>query len=299
MAADDEQEWQMGDRLVAVTNLDKVFWPDEGLSKGDMLAYYRRIAPAMLPHIRLRPLTLRIYPEGSQGAGHWRRDAPDYAPEWLPRQVYQPVTTEQPIELLLVDDAAGIVWWANAAAIEFHAWACRASALDEPDMAVFDLDPGERASFANVLQAGLRLRDALDGRGLRCFPKTSGGRGMHVYMPLSSGHAFDQVRDWVKALAEELADKYPRLIAVAHGSTHRGSQVTIDYAQNSLGRNTAAPYTVRARPGAPVSAPLTWDEVEEGRVRPEDFAMGMMPERVASKGDLFAAVLKGGQSLTA
>jgi len=121
---------------------------------------------------------------------------------------------------------------------------------------------------------------------------------MHVYMPLSSGHAFDQVRDWVKALAEELADKYPRLVAVAHGSTHRGSQVTIDYAQNSLGRSTAAPYTVRARPGAPVSAPPTRDEVEEGRVRPEDFAMGMMPERVARKGDLFAAVLKGGQSLT-
>ncbi len=299
MAADDGQEWRVDDRLVAVTNLDEVFWPDEGLRKGDMLAYYRRIAPTMLPHIRLRPLTLRIYPEGNQGPGHWRRDAPDYAPEWLPRQVYRPVTTGQPIELLLVDDAAGILWWANAAAIEFHAWACRASALDEPDMAVFDLDPGESASFADVLQAALRLRDALDGRGLKGYPKTSGGRGIHVYMPLASGHTFSQVREWVRGVAGELADRCPNLIAVAHGNTHKGREVTVDYAQNSIGRNTAAAYTLRARPGAPVSAPLSWREVEEGGFEPADLDMKMMPERVAGKGDLFAAVLEGGQTLVA
>lgn len=150
---------------------------------------------------------------------------------------------------------------------------------------------------AAVLQAALRLREELERLGLRGYPKTSGGRGLHVYLPLAPGYTFEAVRDWVKATAEQLAGAYPHLIAVAHGGTHRGRQVTIDHAQNSLGRNTAAPYTVRALPRAPVSTPLTWDEVEAGQVWPADLTFSAVPARVHALGDLFAPALEEGQRL--
>lgn len=164
-------------------------------------------------------------------------------------------------------------------------------------MIVFDLDPGDEASFEDVLRAAVILHERLDRLGLKSFPKTSGGDGLHVFMPLASGRTFEAVRDWVRGLAEELEAEHPKLIAVSHGPTHRGSRVTIDHAQNSVGRNTAAPYTVRARPGAPVSTPITWKEVGDGKLRPGDFTMKSVPRRVKKLGDLFAPVLAGGQVL--
>jgi bifunctional non-homologous end joining protein LigD len=210
---------------------------------------------------------------------------------------YRPETSEQVIQLPLVDDAAGLVWLANQGSIEFHLWGSRAPNLAQPDQAILDLDPGDEATFSDVLKAALRLRDALERLGLRGYPKTSGGRGLHVYLPLATGHTFDAVRAWVKALAEQLAATYPDLIAVAHGATHRGRQVTIDHAQNSIGRNTAAPYTLRAQPGAPVSTPLTWDEVEAGQIRPSDLTLRALSQRLEQMGDLFAPVLQSGQYL--
>jgi bifunctional non-homologous end joining protein LigD len=222
---------------------------------------------------------------------------PAGAPSWLRKVDYDPESTDKVIQLPLIDNEAGMLWFANEGCIEFHLWASRALHLTQPDMAILDLDPGDQADFAQVVQAALRVCDVLEQNGLRSCPKTSGGRGLHVYLPLASGHSFDAVRSWVKDVAEQLSAKYPDLIAVAHGATHRGRQVTVDYAQNSIGRNTAAPYTLRALPGAPVSAPLTWDEVEAGRIRPADLTLRTMPGRVAEKGDLFAEVLQGDQRL--
>lgn len=291
------QVWQSAGRSVVVSHLDKSFWPEDGLTKEDMLRYYQVIAPTMLPYFKDRPVTLRIFPDGIHGFSYYRRDAPENAPQWLRSVDYTPETAERVIQLPLVDDAAGLLWLANEGSIEFHLWGAHVPNLAEPDMAIIDLDPGDQASFGDVLQAALRLRDALGRRGLSGFPKTSGGRGLHVYLPLASGHTFDAVRAWVKALAEELADAYPDLIAVAHGATHRGRQVTIDHAQNSIGRNTAAPYTLRAQLGAPVSTPLTWAEVEVGRIRPADLTLRVLPQRLQQVGDLFAAVLEAGQYL--
>jgi len=281
-----------------VSHLDKPFWPEDGLTKGDMLRYYQSISPVMLPYLKNRPVTLRIFPDGIRGFSYYRRDLPDNAPAWLRSVSYRPETSEQVIQLPLVDDAAGLVWLANQGSIEFHLWGSRVPDLAQPDMAIFDLDPGDEAGFVDVLQAALRLRDALDRVGLQGYPKTSGGRGLHVYVPLTSGYTFDGVRAWVKALAEQLAAVYPDLIAVARGATHRGRQVTIDHAQNSIGRNTAAPYTLRALPGAPVSMPLTWNEVKDGRLHPADLTLSVVPERVHQMSDLFAPVLQGGQHLT-
>jgi bifunctional non-homologous end joining protein LigD len=297
------EEWQVGGRTVPVSNLDKVYWPEDGYTKGDMLRYYQAVAPVMLPYLKDRPVTLRVFPNGIHGFSHYRRDLPDRAPSWLRSADYRPETTEEAIQLPLVDDAAGLVWLANQGGIEFHLWPSRLPDLSQPDLVIFDLDPGDRASFGEVLQAALSLRDALQRQGVQAYAKTSGGQGMHVFIPyplalgapgagpVPTEHTFDAVRAWVKALAEELAAAYPDLIAVAKGATHRGGQVTVDYAQNSIGRNTAAPYTLRARPGATVSAPLTWEEIEEGRVRPSDFTLRTMPGRLEQLGDIFAPVL--------
>ncbi len=291
------ETWRLDGRTVAITHPDKLYWPNAKLTKGDMLGYYRAMAPVMLPHFRDRPVTLRLFPRGIGGFSYYRRSLPQDAPDWLRRVTYETETDRHAIQLPLVDDAAGLIWLANLGAIEFHLWGSRAPRLHEPDVAIFDLDPGEEATFAHTLEAALRVRDALDEAGVRGYPKTSGGSGLHIYVPLAPGQSFDGVRAWVKDLAGRLAAAYPDLIAVAHGATHRGDRVTVDYAQNSVGRNTAAPYTLRARPGAPVSMPVTWAEVEAGRIRPADFTLASAPDRVVKVGDLFRPVLEGGQGL--
>lgn len=236
-------------------------------------------------------------PTAQDGDSYYRRDTPTGASAWLRSVPYHPKTGGQTIHLSLVDDAAGLVWLANLGCVEFHTWGARQPQLNQPDQAIFDLDPGDLASFADTLVAALRLREALQQLHVRAYAKTSGGRGLHVYAPLAPGHTFAGVRAWVKGLAQRLAAASPELIAVAHGATHRGAQVTIDFAQNSVGRNTAAPYTVRARPHAPVSAPLTWDEVEAGRVRHADLTLRDMPERLRRLGDIFAPALQADQHL--
>jgi bifunctional non-homologous end joining protein LigD len=291
------ETWHVAGRLVPVSHLDKPFWPEDGLTKGDLLRYYRRMAPAILPYCQDRPATLRVFPDGIDGVAYYRRHLPEDAPRWMRRVPYHPTTAEHPRHYPLIDDAAGLVWLANQGSIECHLWGSKLPTLAHPDQIIFDLDPGEEAPFADVLQAALRLREALERLGMRSYPKTSGGCGLHVYLPLAPEYPFDSVRTWVKSVVEALAAAHPKRIAVAHGATHRGRQVTIDHAQNSMGRNTAAPYTLRALPGAPVSTPLTWDEVEAGQVRPADLTLHAIPERVQRMGDLFAPVLRGDQHL--
>jgi bifunctional non-homologous end joining protein LigD len=289
--------WQLGDHEVHVSSLDKLYWPDDGLTKGDLLAYYRDVASVMLPHLAGRPLTLRVYPEGINSSSYYRRDLPEGAPAWIGQVDYSRQSGGRTIQMPLVENAAGLVWLANQGCIEFHPWSSRLPDLDHPDQAVFDLDPGDEATFAETLQAALWLRDELDRDGLRGYPKTSGKNGLHVHVPLAPGHTYDTVRLWVKSVAEGLAESHPKQIAVASGATHRGDQVSIDYAQNSIARTMAAPYTVRAAAEAPVAAPLTWEEVAAGEVRPIDFTIRTMPERLQSVGDLFSPVLGGDQSL--
>jgi bifunctional non-homologous end joining protein LigD len=289
--------WHLAGRALRLTHLDKPYWPEDGLTKGDLLAYDRDLAPVLLPYFADRPVTLRVFPEGIHGPSFYRRDVPDDAPPWLRHADYHAATADRVVQLPLIDDAAGLVWLANAGAIEFHLWSARLPDLAEPDQAIFDLDPGDQASFGDVLQAAVHLHAALEQVGLRGYAKTSGGRGLHVYLPLAPGHAYDDVRAWVKAVAAQLATAHPRSIAVPHGATHRGRQVAIDYAQNSIGRNTAAPYTVRALPGAPVSTPLTWEEVAAGQVRPGDLTLRTVPTRVRERGDPFAPVLGRDQHL--
>jgi bifunctional non-homologous end joining protein LigD len=296
----DSPVWQVAGHAVPVTHLDKPYWPQAGVAKRDMLAYYLRIAPVILPHLRDRPVTLRMYPEGADGPSYYQRACPEHAPTWLRTTPYRPKSAGHTSLLPLVDDAAGLIWLANAGAIEFHGWGARLPDLTFPDQAIFDLDPGETATFADVLAAAQRVREALSALGVAGYPKTSGGRGLHIVVPLAAEPelSFERVRAWVKSVAEELTPANPLLLALPHGSTHRGARVTIDYAQNSLGHNTAAPYTLRAAAAHPmVSTPLSWQEVESDRLRPDDFTPAVVLDRVRRLGDLFLPVSQSSQHL--
>jgi len=290
--------WHLGNQSVEVTHLEKVYWPQSGFTKGDVLHYYRQIAPVALPYLKGRPVTLRVYPQGVEGTSYYLRDCPEDAPDWLRRVQYQPKTASHPVPLPLIGTAAGLLWFANQGAIEFHLWGSHTPDLSQPDLAIFDLDPGETASFDAVREAALRLHDILEQAGVRGYPKTSGGHGLHVFVPLGPGYAFERLRTWVKAVGQQLTSSFPDLVALAHGATHQGGRVTVDYAQNSLGRNTAAPYTLRAHLAHPtVSTPLTWEELEAGTIHPSSLSPGVVLERVRRLGDLFALVLQGDQHI--
>lgn len=290
------ETWQIANQTLQVSHLEKPYWPESGTTKGDMLRYYRHIAPVALPHFKDRPVTLRVFPQGVEKASYYLRDCPESAPPWLRRVEYHPRSVRHPVHLPLIDTAAGLIWFANEGAIEFHLWSSHVPDLMQPDQAIFDLDPGETASFQDVQEAALRLREQLAQGGITGYPKTSGGRGLHIYVPLGAGYSFDQVRAWVKAVGEQLATTYPDLISISHGATHQGGRVTIDYAQNSIGRNTAAPYTLRANTAHPtVSAPLTWEELEGDTLHPADLTPQVVLERVGRLGDLFAPVLQTNQ----
>lgn len=293
------ETWDLNGQVIEITSLDRRYWPDDELTKGDMLAYYRQIAPAILPYLHERPLTLRVFPRGIGGPGYWRRELAGSTPEWLRSVTYQPESRSGTIQVPLIDDEAGLIWHANRAAIEFHQWLSTAGNLEQPDWAVFDLDPGEKVDFKQVLEAALRVHDELAVSDLTGFAKTSGGAGLHVFVPLEPTASFEAVREWVHVVAKRLAEQHPDLIAIASGGTHAGTKVTIDHAQNSVGRNTAAPYTLRARSGAPVSTPVSWDEVKRGRIRPNQFTLKTVPKRVKKLGDLWADACELHQKLPA
>jgi bifunctional non-homologous end joining protein LigD len=286
------ETWQLGSQAVQVSHLEKLYWPQTGFTKGEMLHYYQQIAPVVLPYFKDRPVTLRVYPQGVDGVSYYLRDCPAKAPDWLRRVQYRPKTVTHLAPLPLIDNAAGLIWFANQGAIEFHLWSSHVPDLTQPDQAIFDLDPGATTAFHDVREAALRLHDKLEQGGVTGYPKTSGGHGLHIYVPLATGYTFGRVRSWVKSVGQQLATTYPELISLAQGSTHRGGRVTIDYAQNSVGRNTAAPYTLRASSTHPqVSTPLTWEELDASTIDPADLTPQVVLERVQRLGDLFAPIL--------
>jgi len=296
MAKDVEWPTQADDR-VEFSHLEKTLWPEDGFTKGDLIDYLRAVGPVMLPYFRDRPITLRVFPAGIHGRSFYRREIPESRPSRFRHVRYATATDRHDIELPLIDDVESLCWYANSGAIEFHLWASHAPELAEPDLVIFDLDFSDGTNFSRILEAGALLRAALVDVGLRSYPKTSGGRGLHVYLPLAPGYEFDEVRSWVEAMSQRLASEHPGLFAVAKGGTHLTELITIDAAQNSIGRNTAAPYTPRGLPGAPVSTPLTWEEVERGHIRPADFTIHTAPGRIAKFGDLMAPLLGQKQKL--
>jgi bifunctional non-homologous end joining protein LigD len=278
-----------------VTSPQKLLWPDEGITKLDLVTYYQTVAPAILPHLRDRPLVMRPYPNGIGGRSYYRQTLPRTAPAWMPRWEHVPMAGAGRNQMPLAQDVAALTWLANQAAIEMHPWLSRIDAPERPDFVVFDLDVMSGDLFPLALRGAPLVRDAVEAQGLRCYAKTTGGDGVHVYVPIRRGPTFEQTRDWARRLAEGLRARQPDLFTTESQIAGRERLVLIDYAQNAMGKTTVCAYGVRPRPGAPVSMPLTWDELV--KAHPLDFRITNAPERLAQTGDRWKDALTKKQSL--
>lgn len=289
-----------GARTLNLSNLDKPFWPDEGITKGDLLAFYRDIAPVLVPYLRQRPFTMKRYPDGWQGKHFFQKDAPGHMPSWIPRAPFPASTRDgetRIVDYALVNDELALLWMVNMGCIDMNAWTSRADRPDRPDWVIFDLDPSDDVGFAEVIEVALLVKATLDLVGLESFPKTSGSRGIHVLVPISRRHGFDETRAFAGVVAAALARAHPGLVTTEWTKRKRRG-VLVDANQNGPGKTTASVYSVRPRPGAPVSTPLAWEEVQPG-LDPGAFTLDEVRRRVVSRGDLFAPVLELRQSLGA
>ncbi len=287
---------EVGGRELRLSNLDKVFWPQEGYTKGDVLAYYLNVAELILPHLRDRPLTMKRMPDGVAGPSFYEKTAPEHTPDWVARC---PVPNEDArsglIGYLMANDLPSLLYVANLGCIEMHPLHSRCGSLDEPDYLFFDLDPME-ASFEQVLRVALHVRAALDALGLASYPKTSGATGVQVFVPILRGYTYRQARELVGAIGRLIERADPDHVTMAWRIERRTGKVFIDHTMNRSGANIAAVYSLRPEPGATVSTPLTWEEVEAG-VRPSDFTIETVWERFARLGDLFEPVRTSPQDL--
>lgn len=284
------------ERPVTLSNIDKVFFPD-GTTKGDLVQYYSSVAPVLLPHLAGRPLSLSRYPDGIDGPSFYEKRAPSHRPPWMDTVPVPSESMGGTIPFLVASHRESLLWLANMACIEVHPFHSRAGSLDRPDWAVFDLDPAEGSTWDQVVSVARLVRVALDRLGLAGYPKLSGSRGIHVYVPLDPVHTFERVRRFVDAVGRLLAQAAPDDVTVEWDIPRRRGKVFVDANRNASGQTVAAVYSVRPLPGSPVSAPLRWEEV--GILRNGDVTMFTLWDRLARVGDLFAPVLAGGQTLDA
>jgi bifunctional non-homologous end joining protein LigD len=286
---------QVDGRKLELSNLEKVLYPAAGFTKAQVIDYYQRIAPVLLPHIADRPVTIKRYPDGVDGKFFFQKNAPAH-PDWVPTaRIRSPGSTKsrEEVEYILGGDLPTLIWAANLAALELHAPMWRYPEIGKPDLMVFDLDPGAPATIVECCEVALMLRPLLADRGLEPLAKTSGGKGLQLYAPVS-GVTSEEMSDLAKELAEQLEGAQPELVVSRMTRALRPRKVLIDWSQNNAAKTTVAPYSLRAREQPTVSTPVTWDEVESCR-RAEDlrFTADDVLGRVAEFGDLFAKALGG------
>jgi bifunctional non-homologous end joining protein LigD len=290
-----------GKRELRLSNLDKPFWPDEGITKGDLLRYYRAVAPVLLPHLKDRPFTMRRYPNGAYGEAFFQKDAPKHMPEWIPTfhalvSARDKARTKRWIDFPLVNSELALLWMVNMGCIDMNAWYSRIDRPDRPDFVLFDLDPTPEVPWQQTVEVALILKELLDALELSSFPKTSGGKGFHVLVPVDRRSTYEDTRGFAEVVAGAIARAHPKL-ATTEWSKARRRGVLIDANQNGEGKTIASAYSVRPKPGAPVSTPLRWDEVNE-KLNPSIYTMPVVLERVRQHGDLYAGVLTTRQSLS-
>jgi bifunctional non-homologous end joining protein LigD len=290
-------EIAVGRHTVAITHPGKLYWPGEGISKMDLVDYYLRMAPAMVPHLRDRPQALHRHPNGIDEPGFFQKNLKGALPGWISTVTVKAASTGREVRYFVCTDAASLIVMVNAGCIEINPWFSRVPALDRPDVLVFDLDPVE-IGFDAVIDCALAVKELLDQARLPSFPKTSGATGMHIYVPLHATHDFDTVREFAEFAARAVHARMPEATSLERSPVRRKRRVYLDYLRNSFSQTLAAPYSVRPRKGAPVSAPLAWEEVKSG-LDPMAFTMWTMPERLKSRGDLFKGTLGRGGSLEA
>jgi bifunctional non-homologous end joining protein LigD len=285
------------DRPITLSNIDKVYFPDDGYTKGDLIQYYVSVAPLLLPHLAGRPISMSRFPEGIRGQSFYEKRAPGHQPEWMRTSPVDSDSQGGVIDFLLADSDEALMWFANMGCIEFHPFHSTIDDLDKPTYAIFDFDPAEGSSWDQVNASAQLLKVALGQLGLDGYPKLSGSRGLHVYVPLDPVHSHARVRRFVGEVGEYLAAANPADITMEWDKPRRKGKVFVDHNRNASGQTVASAYSVRPRPGAPVAAPLKWDEV--GTIANGDLTIVDVWDRLQRFGDLFAPVLGGGQTLDA
>ena len=283
-----------GKRDVRLTNLKKVFWPELGLTKGDLLQYYADVSPVLLPHIQDRAMVMKRYPHGISGDFFFMKRTPSPHPEWL-KTCRVEHSSGNVIDFPMINDLAALLWVINLGCIDLNQWYAKCDDIDRPDYVHFDLDPGS-APFATVREVALIVRDGLAGLGIPAYAKTSGSKGIHVYVPIVRGPVQKQVWTFAKAFAVAVASNYPELATAEYRIEKRPkARVLVDYNQNRWGSTLASVYSVRPQPMAGVSAPVRWEEVQAG-CEINDFRIDNMPARIAKIGDLWKPMIaKGGR----
>jgi bifunctional non-homologous end joining protein LigD len=277
-----------------ITHPEKVLFPEDGITKGELASYHETIAPVMLPHIRGRPVTMERYPAGIGAKGFFQKDVSKGFPEWLSR--VEVPKKDGKVRHLLVPDKRSLLWLANQNCITPHVWTSRAPNLYHPDLCVFDLDPSGEAP--DILRAAaLGLRDLLDELGLPSWVKTSGSKGFHIVVPLDPKAGFDEVSRFAHAVGTLLVERDPKNLTQEFSKVDRGGRIFIDTGRNGYSATFAAAYAVRPKPGAPVSAPCAWEDLQRGEVGPRTFTLRTMPSRIAEVGDLWSDMRRRGRSL--
>ena len=282
--------------MIKISHPDKILFPADGITKGELATYYEMVAPVMLPHLRRRPITMERYHQGISAPGFFQKDVVKGFPEWLER-VEVPKkdgTVHHPI----ANDTRSLLWLANQNSITIHVWASRAPKLYYPDICIFDLDPSAQDRPDILRTTALTLRDFLTELGLKSWIKTSGSKGFHIAVPLDGKSDFGQVARFAHAVGRFLVKSYPEALTLEFKKIDRAGRIFMDTGRNEYSATFAAAYTVRAKAGAPVSAPCSWEEVESGEIGPQSFTVRNMEQRLADVGDLWADLLKRKRSLT-
>ena len=273
----------VGGRAVSLSNLDKVLWPRLGLTKAWLVDYYTRVAPVLLPHLADRPLTLHRFPDGVDGP-HWYETRAPARPPWVRTVSFHMSRTGKVFDVCLVDDLPSLVWAAQIAAVELHPFLGTATDLVRPTVVVFDLDPGPPATVVDCCRVALRLRELLDGVGLQAWPKTSGGDGLHVYVPLHTPVTYDRTKAFARAVALSLERERPGEVTSQMPRARRGGKVFVDWSQNDAGKSTVAPYSLRGGEVPTVSLPVGWDEVAGAAAEGDPATLCSLPGDALGRG---------------
>jgi len=289
---------RVGGEVVPLTSLERVYWPDEGYTKGDLIRYYHEVSKYILPYLEDRPLIMKRYPSGIRGQFFHQHDVNE-VPDFV-RTIALEVEDGggHRVDYIVGSGEPTLLYMANLGAIERHPWHSRVENLEHPDWFVFDMDPGEGVEFKTICEVAVATRDVLERLGLESYAKTSGSRGLHVYVPVKAIYGYEEIAELAELVATAVACRHSDVATVERSKRKRGRRmIYVDHMQNARGKSVVAPYSVRPRPGATVSAPLEWAEVERRKIRTDDFDIKNMPERISRKGDLFRPVLKRKQAL--
>lgn len=293
---DDDPPYVVGRRTLQVSNLDKVLFPHDGITKAELIDYYKQIAPYMLPYMKDRAVTMHRYPDGITHEGFYQKDIGEYFPDWIKRAVISKEGGKN--TYVVCNDAATLVYLANQACITPHVWLSRVDKLDYPDRMIFDLDPGKHNEFSLVRQAALSLHSLLDEHGLRSFVMTTGSRGLHIVVPLDRTTSFDVVRACARYIAEKLIVQDPKKFTLEPRLAKRRGRLYVDVTRNAYAQTGVCPYAVRARDKAPVATPLDWQELKGGRISPDTYTIKNIGNRLERGGDPWKGMMRVRQSLT-